>query len=71
MKLMRTVNSVASNDEYAEEYKKARDVLKGAKDGTFTRDATLVMRHVNFDKKGNPISKEDQENHASNKRKKI
>lgn len=68
MKLMKTVRSVATNKEYSDEYLKARDVLKGAQDGTFTRDATLIMRHVNFDKKGQPISKQDQENHAWNKK---
>ncbi len=63
-KTMQRAMSVSSNKQYNEYYKKALGVIKGGT--TMSREAVLVMRHVDFDRDGQPLTKKDQENHKWN-----
>jgi hypothetical protein len=55
------------NDLYRKQYEKGKDiaVMAGAH-GTYTRDVPIVLRHVNFDEAGDPVSPQDMENHQWN-----
>ncbi len=65
MKVLGSTHSVVNNKDYAQEYRKSKEVLGGA--GDLSRDAILVMRRVNFDQNGKPKTEEDAKNHAWNK----
>ena len=56
-------------DVYRQAYQKGADVWKKAGGiGTISRDATIIMRPVVFDEKGQPKTKADQINHQWNLR---
>lgn len=65
MKVLGSTHSVVNNKDYAQEYRKSKEVLGGA--GDLSRDTILVMRRVNFDQNGKPKTEEDAKNHAWNK----
>ncbi len=64
LKVFESSRSILNHPEYTKEYQKADDVLGGT--GELSRDAVLVMRNVNFDQNGKPVSKQDEENHKWN-----
>ncbi|MCR4642448.1 MAG: hypothetical protein K5697_10525 [Lachnospiraceae bacterium] len=53
--------------QYNEIYENSKHIYKGGSK-TFSREATALLKTVNFDKNWNPISKEDKERHEWNLR---
>ncbi len=55
------------NDLYLKQYEKGKDIaMMAGAHGTYTRDVPIVLRHVNFDEAGDPVSPQDMENHQWN-----
>ncbi len=54
------------NPQYREIYERAKKNYKNTQSGEFTREATNLLRPVNFDKDFKPISEEDKKNHEFN-----
>ncbi len=67
-KTMKKARSIGRNEEYIRLYDKAEGVLSGVDAPTVDRGALFIMRHVDVDQKGEPLTKQDKENHEWNLR---
>lgn len=65
VKVLQGARTILNHEEYRKAYEKGKDVLEGGHQN-YSRDATLVMRRVDFDGDQNPKTAQDKENHKWN-----